>query len=168
MSDIVNKADPSIFKLSANEANFPQADWLWDPPGLATLHPSVPSRHWKLNGGGTDIVEMTAGEKTVVDDAAATSLATQVHAQLTTQVDGDLPVGVDVRSLIQLMNKRDNFLTTRIIELQNRVQAMLDSTGGVANMRTDGLAVSISATATRPRSDAIQDYKDDIDAGVND
>ena len=60
------------------------------------------------------------------------------------------------------------YLVNRIIELQDRVQAMLDSTGAVANMRTDGLAVSISAAANRPLVDAITDYKADVNSGVAD
>ena len=107
-------------------------------------------------------------EKTAVDVAEQAALETTTHLRLTTEVDGTLPVGVAERAMIQLLNKRDNFLTTRLIELQNRVQAMLDSTGAVGNMRTDGLAVSISSTATRTRVDAVTDYKEDINAGVND
>ena len=162
MATVVYKADPSIFSISVNEPDFSQVDWLWDPDGFFTLHPSVPSKYWKLNGGATDIEEMTAGEKTVVDDAAAAALVTATHARLTAEVGGD------VRALIQLLNKRDNYLINRVIELQNRVQAMLDSSGNAETMRTAGLAVSISATATRPREDAVTDYKDDINAGVND
>lgn len=84
------------------------------------------------------------------------------------RVEESSELGVEQRAMIQLLNKRDNYLTNRIIELQNRVQAMLDSTGGVANMRSDGLAVPISATSTRPLADAKQDYRDDINAGTAD
>jgi len=89
----------------------------------------------------------------------------RVAIDIANEVNGD---GVRVRALIELLNKRDNYLTNRVLELQARVQAMLSSTGGVANMRTDGLAVSISETATRTKADAVQDYRDDIDAGNQD
>ncbi len=168
MSTVVNITNPSVFFISANEPDFPLISWLHDPPGFFILYPSVPSRYWKLNGGSTDILEMTSGEKAVVDAAEIVIQTTNIRAKLVNEVDGILPLGVDIRSIIQLMNRRDNFLVNRIIELQNRVQAMLDSTGNVNSLRTDGLAVSISPAATRSRNNAIQDYKDDINAGVND
>jgi len=126
----------------------------------------VPSKYWNING---DVVsEMSPVEKQAVDDAEAAALVTDNRTFNVDEPDSEQAEGMRVRSLIQLLNKRDNYLTNRIIELQNRVQAMLDSNGNVANMRTDGLAVSISPTTTRTRADAVQDYRDDINAGVND
>ncbi len=73
-------------------------------------------------------------------------------------------LGVQARALIDLLNKRDNFLTNRIIELQDALAAMKASTGAVGNLR-DAIPASFMATNTRPRADAIQDYKDNIDTG---
>ena len=125
-----------------------------------------PSRYWILTGDVLSV--MDAGAKAVVDAAIAAALVTANRTTVKATVDATDALAVEVRALIHLFNKRDNFNTNRIVELQDRVQAMLDSTGGVANMRTDGLAVSISATNTRPLVDAIQDYKDEIDAGAAD
>jgi hypothetical protein len=76
----------------------------------------------------------------------------------------DSHLGVQARALIDLLNKRDNFLTNRIIELQDALAAMKATTGGVAVLR-DAIPASFLATNTRPRADAIQDYKDNIDTG---
>jgi len=73
-------------------------------------------------------------------------------------------LGVQARALIEMFNRRDNFLTNRIIELQDAMDAMKASTGAVANLRA-AIPGTFLATATRPRADAIQDYKDEIDSG---
>jgi len=76
----------------------------------------------------------------------------------------DSHAGVQTRALIDLLNKRDNFLVNRIMELQDAMVAMKASTGGIANLRT-AIPGSFLATDTRSRADAIQDYKDNIDTG---
>ena len=73
-------------------------------------------------------------------------------------------LGVQARALIDLLNRRDNFLTNRIIELQDALAAMKASTGAVGNLRA-AIPGSFLGTNTRPRADAIQDYKDNIDTG---
>jgi hypothetical protein len=77
-------------------------------------------------------------------------------------------VDQSTRALLQNANQRINYLTNRMIELQDRVQAMLDSVDVPSAMKADGLAVSISVTSTRTLPTAIQDYKDDIDSGAAD
>lgn len=72
--------------------------------------------------------------------------------------------GMSSRAIIEIFNKRDNFLTTRIIELQDAMDAMKASTGAVQNLR-DAIPANFLPTNTRPRNDAIQDYKDDISSG---
>ena len=84
------------------------------------------------------------------------------------RVDETSKIGVELRAIIQLFNKRDNYLTNRIIELQDRVQAMLDSVGGADAMRTAGLNIPLSPISTRSLSDAKQDYKDGIDLRIAD
>ena len=76
----------------------------------------------------------------------------------------DSHLGVQARALIDLLNRRDNFLTNRIKELQDALVALQASTGTPAS-RINGLPASYLATQTRPRADAIQDYKDNIDTG---
>ena len=69
MATVVEKSNPANFRRSANEPDFPQATWLWDPPGFATLDGTVDPKYWKLNGTSDDIEEMSVGEKAAVDAA---------------------------------------------------------------------------------------------------
>jgi len=71
MATVVNKTTFQVLR-SVNTPDYPTADWLIAPAGLAALESgSVPSLYWKLTAGGDDIEEMTAGEKTAADDDPA-------------------------------------------------------------------------------------------------
>jgi hypothetical protein len=82
-------------------------------------------------------------------------------------VDGNKVVSVKDRAMIELHNQRINYAINRVIELQEDLQAIKSSTGGTANIRA-AIRPSYLTTATRPKSDAVQDYKDDINAGNQD
>jgi hypothetical protein len=70
MATIVNKTTFQVLR-SVNTPDYPTSQWLINPAGLSALEAaSVPSMYWKLTAGGDDVEEMTAGEKTVVDDSA--------------------------------------------------------------------------------------------------
>jgi len=72
--------------------------------------------------------------------------------------------GMSSRSIIEIFNKRDNFLTTRILELQAAMDAMKASVGAADAIRA-AIPANFLPTTTRPRNDAIQDYKDEISSG---
>ncbi len=142
-----------------NTPDFPVVDWVINPDMSAV--DGFPSKYWVLTG---DVVSlMTPAQQASVDTAEA--IAQTIANRALEAAVVDIKSGIRIRAEIATRNKRDNYLTNRIIELQNRVQAMIDSTGGVANMRSAGQALPISATRTRPMSDAIADYKADINAG---
>ena len=142
----------------------PEANYIQDPDLSAVA--GEPSKYWTITG---DIVTLKSPAEQAIVDAALDAQKTQEDRDTVIAApDNPDALGVEIRALIQLQNKRDNYLTNRIIELQDRVQAMCDSTGAAANIRTAGLTVPISATNTRTRVEAIQDYKDDTSAGVND
>lgn len=162
MGNFVNRTTLADVR-SQNDPDYSDPPWLFVPSGSGneTVINTVPVQYRKITG---DVLsEMTLGEKDAVDAAETAAQIDDTTTTLKTDVDAPSPIGVDVRALIQTLNRRDNFNTNRIIELQNRVQAMLDSTGNVANMRADGLAVSVSATSTRSLPDAITDYQVDVD-----
>jgi hypothetical protein len=81
-----------------------------------------------------------------------------------TNVDAATFDGLEMRALIELLNKRDNYLTNRITQLQNVLETV-KSTGGTAANRLDTLPNNYLATSTRDRAEAIQDYKDLIANG---
>ena len=92
------------------------------------------------------------------------ALTNDSRSAVTTEVDGVLPVGIDVRAMILLANKRDNYLVNRIAELQSALDAMKATSGNAQNMR-DAIPASWLATNTRPLGDAITDYKDEVNLG---
>jgi len=63
------------------------------------------------------------------------------------------------RIAIDMLNKRDNFLTNRIKELQDALIELQSSVGNAAT-RLDSLPTSYSATQTRPRVDVRQAFID--------
>jgi len=161
MSDALHRTTKVLF-VSVNTPDYPTATYIINPDLSAVT--GWANKYWEITG---DVVTlMDAAARDAVDAAIAAQLITDTHAELTNEVDGALPLGVDIRALLQNANRRSNYIINRLVEMQNRVQAMLDSTGGVANMRVDGLAVPISPTTTRPLPEAIQAYKDDISAGL--
>lgn len=82
MAKVVNKANPSLYSLSANTAVHSEDDWLINPPGLdALLSKGVASRYWKVSQG--DVVEMSVAEKGVVDGALETEAKDSIKAQAT-------------------------------------------------------------------------------------
>jgi len=74
---------------SIHTPDYPTATYLINPAGLAALETAgIASKYWKLNGGGTDVIEMTASEKFDVDaaEAATVSAASMVTVTADPQV----------------------------------------------------------------------------------
>ncbi len=165
MATVVNKADPTVFHVAANTPDFDPGTWLVNPPSFATLHGTVAPKYWKVVG--SDIAEMSAAEKTTVDDAEAAAATTANRSEAiadTSEVSGE---GVRVRALIELLNKRDNYLVNRVAELQAALDAVKATSGSADNIRA-AIPASWLATDTRTKADAITDYTDDINAGNQD
>jgi len=166
MASVVHRIN-KIYMRSVNTPDFPAAAWVINSAEADTLFSAgVPSKYWNIVVNL--VTEMSVAEKAAVDAA----LIIAENLEFRNEAIG-LPVersglGVQTISLIELSNKRSNFNTTRIIELQDRVQAMLDSAGNLNAMKAAGLAVPISATATRPRSAAVAAFIADINSGLND
>jgi hypothetical protein len=171
MASVLNKTtSPADFRPRANTPDFPPGDW-WINPDVSAVYSSaggvdlVPRKYWAV--GADPVLEMDAAAKAAVDaaEAAALTAANRVEAiEYTTEVDPD---GVRTRALIELLNKRDNYLVNRIAELQAALVA-LQASGGNAGARLGELPTSYLATATRTKDDAVQDYTDDINAGNQD
>ena len=163
MANVLNKtADPADYRTSVNDPEYPTVDWFHNPDLSAVV--GVPRQYWARPL--TDpVTEMTQGEKDAVDAADAAARVTRNRADAVAAPDNtEQAIGWETRALIELLNKRDNFLTTRIIELQDALIAMKASSGNVAALR-DAIPASYLGTSTRPRADAVQDYKDDINSG---
>jgi len=99
-----------------------------------------------------------------IDAATAEANTVRQRNQAEIAPDGEGSGGMSARSLIAVFNQRDNFLTTRIIQLQDAMDAMKASVGAADSIRA-AIPANFLPTATRPRNDAIQDYKDEISSG---
>ena len=108
--------------------------------------------------------EIDAVTQTQIDDMAIVDFRKLARQAADQTIDH---LGIQARAIIEILNKRDNFNTNRIIELQDALTAMKASTGGIANLRA-AIPGTLMNTDTRPRADAIQDYKDEIDSGGSD
>ena len=71
---IVSKVPVRVVARRGNTPDYPTADYLIAPSNVAALEAaSVPEKYWKLNGPVEtcdNVEEMTAAEKTAVDDSA--------------------------------------------------------------------------------------------------
>ena len=68
MGRVLNKTTKEYHR-SVNTPDYPDEDWWVNPTGAETLHAAgVPSRYWNVDGSD-NCTEMSAGEKTTVDDA---------------------------------------------------------------------------------------------------
>ena len=82
-------------------------------------------------------------------------------------IDGDTALSVAQRAEMGERNKRDNYIITRLIELQDTLASIKASSGPADNIRA-AIPASFSATATKARADARQDLRDEIDSGGSD
>jgi len=167
MATVVEKANPANFQESAATQNFPPADWLRNPAGFDVLHGSVEPKYWKLISGNTDIGEMTAPEKASVDAAIDAKIQSDTRKNVTNRIEGQMPLGVTDRAVVQAYNKQDNYILTRLLELQLALNTMKASTGNVDNLRA-AIPSNWSNTKLRQLGNAVKDYKDDINSGISD
>ena len=148
--------------VSVAEADLPEiaANYIEEPnlSGVA----GVLVKYWKITG---DVIsEMDQAEKDTVDISEAAAAATVNRAQAVSEVESSAYVGMELRSLIEVFNKRDNYLINRVTELQGALAAIKASTGAADSIRA-AIPASWLATNTRLRPDAVQAYKDEINTG---
>lgn len=162
MAHVLNRTTKEYLHTGAPK-NFPEVDWIRNPNVSAVQ--GWPTKYWIITG---DVVTlMNQEERDIVDAAEEAALLLGTRATAVDAVDNESSiqmVGTSVRAIIELFNKRDNYLTTRIEELQDAMAAMKATSGGTSNLR-NAIPSSFLATNTRSRPEAHQDYKDIINSG---
>lgn len=168
MADVIHRTTLT-FVRSVNTPDYPEPVWKWNPnmDGVA----GVDRRYWKAPAswiGDVGPLEMTPAEKVAADAAfdAALVAANRAESRAAPE-DEETPIGWQARALIELLNKRDNYVTNRVSELQGALDAVKASSGPADNIR-DAIPASWMATNTRARPAAIADYQAIIDAGEAD
>ncbi len=159
MAAVLNRTTKE-YRPSANTPDFPVAEWIINPDLTAVA--GQPIKYWIITG---DVVTLASpAQQAVIDTAIATQRRNANRDQASGAADDPAAVGMQNRSIIEVFNQRDNFLTNRIVQLQDAMDAMKASTGAIQNLR-DAIPATFLPTATRPKGDAIQDYKDEINSG---
>lgn len=159
MASVLNRTTKE-YHPSANTPDFPVADWIINPDLTAVA--GEPRKYWIITG---DVVSLASlAEQAIIDAAIDTTRRNRDRAQASGAADDPQAVGMQNRSIIEVFNQRDNFLVNRIIQLQDAMDAMKASTGAIGNLR-DAIPATFLPTATRPKGDAVQAYKDEIDSG---
>ena len=164
MSDFVNR-DTLEDVRSVDDETVMDPPWLLVLPGTPnqTIIDTVVVKYRKISG---DVLsEMSQVEKDAVDQADADARNLENRELAAFGVDGDdTAIPYQTRELIERFNQRDNYLTTRVAELQ---QALLDikASQGTADAIRDAIPANFLPTNTRPRSDVVQEYKADILSG---
>lgn len=162
MASVLNRTTKE-FRGSVNTPDFSTVDWIINPDLSAVT--GQPNKYWIIDPPGSDTVRLaTAPEQAVIDAAIDSATTTSNRNGAVAIADDPQSVGMQNRSLIEVFNQRDNFLTNRIVQLQDAMDAMKASTGAVQNLR-DAIPAVFLPTDTRPKGDAVQAYKDEIDSG---
>jgi len=167
MADVLNRTTKQYLQ-SVNTPAFDPLDWIINPDLSGVLPQEPNSIYWNI--AGDVVTEMTPVEKAVVNAAieAAQTTNNQQDAIDATTVPADASnaglEGIQFREIVELFNKRDNYIITRILQIQSALETV-QSTGGNAANRLNTLPANYLATNTRTRAEAITDYTDDINAG---
>lgn len=169
MANVLHKtADPPLYRTSVNTPDFDSADWFVNPDISAVA--GVPIKYWKL----TDpVTEMNQAEKDAADAAIANSQLLAERAEAVSRAD----LGIETRALVEVLLFEINKCNTRLQELQDCLTAVKNTTGGSTNIRAaiaDPSPTSNAGPTTflnvspKLRSQVLQKYVDDINAGVAD
>lgn len=168
MAAVLNRATKEYLK-SVNTPDY-GVDWIINPDLSAVV--GHPSKYWVITGDVVTLMDLAARD--AVDAQEVVDLTLANRAEAAAEIDRPTSDGINRRELIELINKRDNYLVNRVQELQGMVAALqgaiAGSVGDLSTMKTDVGAVDTTPlpTSTRTRAAAIQIYKDDINAGVAD
>lgn len=163
MANVLSRTPPYQYRRSVNDPDYDIADWIFNPDLSAVT--GFGPQYWIVTGDVVTLMNQAARDA-VDAQAIADSIAAQT-ADLKTQVDGASPLGIDIRALIQNSNRRINYLTNRVEEIQTILSDVRDQTSGT-QARQNIPGTFPLATNTRTLPAAIADYKADVDdSGVS-
>ena len=158
--------------IAAADLPEPQANYIEDPD-LSNVQ-GVPKKYWKIEGD--TVSEMNASEKQAVDEVEANYRMRNARDSGINSVDDiDGGIGHNTRALVELLNKRDNYIVNRLEEVQATLSAIKATTGAADNIRAaipddppsgaEATPASFSQLVNRTRKQAIDEYKRVINDG---
>jgi len=108
---VVNKTTMEVIRR-AHTPDFPTADFLHAPAGLAALEAAeTPSKYWKVSGDGLDIEEKTQAEKDAQDAADFPGVMAAKAGQMSIEVQAYIFARYDENTQMSL-----GFLYKRAVE----------------------------------------------------
>ena len=174
MANVVNRATREL-RLSVNTPDFPTAQWIINPD-LSAFNAigGYQARYAEISGD--DVLLLSASERQQADNAdrdtrIANSRTSALNA-LDRLIEESAPItvahiGLLLRELIELLNKRDNYVINRVEELQTTFDDIKATSGPADNIRA-AIPSSFLATNTRSRKEAIDVFKSEISSGLAD
>lgn len=154
MAAVLNRTTKQFIRF-ANTPDYPAAEWIINPDLSAVT--GFASKYWTITG---DVVTlMTQAERDAVDaQEAAESFDAAVANVVDPIANPTNSDGVLIRTLVEFVNKRDNYIINRLNELQAALLAAKATAGGADNIR-DAIQASFLPTATRDKPTAMSDFK---------
>ncbi len=167
MANAVSRAAPHVYvPVFADPVSHPTAAWILDADLTAvTISFGVlwATKYWTVSGDSVLLLDQAGRDAVDAAEAAARVTANRATSEAAVDETGE-PVGWELRALIEVFNRRDNFLVNRIAEIQAALDTVRDTPGN-AGARLDTLPANWLATDTRTKPDAIADYKTEISSG---
>jgi hypothetical protein len=170
MSTVLHKtATPAIYLSSVHTPNFPTSEWFINPDTSAV--DAVPTKYWK-RPLSDPVLEMNQSEKDAVDASIAAAELASDRSEAADRASLD----IGTRSVFEGWLFEVNKLNSRVQELQDAFTAM-KGTSTLAALRN---AIPNPSATTNPspsewlrvspkiRSQVLQKYVDDINAGTAD
>ena len=167
MADVVNRTTKEL-RVSVNTPDFPTISWIVNPD-LSTFAAIGGYQAQYANINGDLVTLMSPSEREAVDIAAEDSTidSNRTVASDRPETASNIPTGfegIEFRALIELLNKRDNFVINRLEELQTTFDDIKATVGAADSIRA-AIPANFLATNTRTRRDAILDYQANIAEG---
>ncbi len=169
MANVLNRTTGAAYpyrkdlRLSVNTPDYDSADWIINPDLSAVQ--AFDSIYWSISGDTVSVVD--AATRAARDTEIANQQQIEKRSDAAAEPDDPAVSGVQLRAIVELFNKRDNYLVNRIEEIQQALTNIRDQVLG-SQARQNVPSNFPMATNTRTRAQAIQAYKDDINAGVAD
>lgn len=107
------KTTPNCFYYELGKDGIDQVSW----DRIRNVILNVPNKYIKLDLVTDEPVEMTAGEKTVVDSDSLAARDLSVRSGAKAILDGQNSDGLRIRCLVDAIRKRDNQIISRINDL---------------------------------------------------
>ncbi|MDH3450925.1 MAG: hypothetical protein OEN20_00790 [Gammaproteobacteria bacterium] len=158
MAAVLNRTTRQYIQF-ANTPDYPTVDWIINPDLSAVV--GFDSKYWIITGDIVTLMDQASRDAVDAQEFADAAAASTAEAVAPIAATND-PIGARIRGLVELLNKRDNYLVNRIEELQNALLAAKAATGGAQNTR-DALPATYLPTNTRTRAAAISDLRSFID-----